>query len=101
MGDPKPSFTKTYKRADGEHIDDWGWVTDLEYFEDDSYPVELVEETWERTSVRRFWRLPSEVYSCEVDVEDDQCEEDAVGWLQSSDGVWLQVCAEHKGRGER
>ena len=43
----------TYKRADGEMVlDEYGWVTDLEWFDpmDLETPVELVKETWTLTS---------------------------------------------------
>jgi len=91
--DPKPSFHKTYRRADGEHIVDYGWVTDVEILEDDEYPVELIEETRAPPAVRRFWYLPT-AYTCEIE-DQEPCEEDAVGWWQSPDGKWSQVCQEH------
>lgn len=92
MSDPKPSFEKTYRMADGDPVADWGWVTGLEHFEDDDEPVELIEETWERTAVRTFWHMPTNLYSCGY----GNCEEDAVGWSRSDDGSeWAQVCADH------
>jgi hypothetical protein len=90
--DPKPSFTKTYRQADGEAVaDEYGWVTDLDYFDDDEYPVELIEETWERTTVRRFWHVPTTLYTCQF----GNCEEDAVAWSQGPERDWGQVCQEH------
>lgn len=92
--EPKPSFSKTYRRADLEQIaDEYGWVTDLEYFEFDDEPVELIEETWERTAVRTFWRMPEPLYSCGV----GDCDEDAVAWEQDG-GVWRQVCEHHRAK---
>ena len=92
VSDPKPSFSKTYRRVDGEEIVDYGWVTDLEYFEDAETPTELVEETWVRTSVRTFWHVPTSLFSCEV----GECDEDAVAWEQEQGGEWRQVCEEHR-----
>lgn len=93
----KPSFTQTYRRADGELIGDHGWVTSLASFDDAVYPTELIEETWERTSVRRFWHLPPAVFSCEVEDETgERCEADAEDWWQNPDGKWKQVCAAHR-----
>lgn len=96
MSEPKPSFHKTYRRADREAIADFGWVTDLDVFEDDDYPTELVEETWTRTAVRTFWNLPTALYACELEDQDGPCEEDAVAWWRTPDGVWLQVCEAHE-----
>lgn len=94
---PPPSLKRTYKRADGELIiDEYAWVTDLDQFDDEEYPVELIEETWERASVRRFWHFPDKVYSCEIETGEGPCDEDAVKWWQSPDGVWLQVCPKHR-----
>lgn len=63
----KPSITTTYKRVDGEEIGDYGWVSELDWFEDDDAPIELVEEHWERTGVRRFWHLPQVWGGCEIE----------------------------------
>jgi hypothetical protein len=90
----KPSFHKTYRRADREAIVDYGWVTDLDIFDDDEQPVELIEETWRRTGARRFWHLPTALYSCEIE-DQEPCEEDAIAWWRTPDGVWLQVCVKH------
>ena len=89
---PPPSFETTIKRADGETIGDYGWVTDSEYFDDDDDPVELIEETWVRSSVRTYWHLPSRLYEC---TKAGDCEEDAVAWEQQSDGRWEQTCKLH------
>lgn len=46
----------TYKRADKELIaDEYGWVADIEYFEDIEDPLELVEERWALVSRRSVW----------------------------------------------
>ena len=48
---PAPAETMTtYTRRDGEPIgDEYGWVTSLEWFEDDDYATELIKETWTKT----------------------------------------------------
>lgn len=84
----------TFKRADGELIDDHGWVTSLDYFDDYDYPVELVEERWERKAISQYWHLPQRFYTCEIE-DKEPCDEDAVAWWRTSDG-WLQVCEKHK-----
>ena len=44
--EPPRSMT-TYKRADGEPIArEYGWVTDLEYFEEDYEPTKYICEDW-------------------------------------------------------
>ena len=87
----------TYKRADGEMIgDEYGWVADLDYFDFDDYPVELVEEVWERRTVRTFWHMPSVLYDC----HHEDCDEDAVAWQQDAVGDWRQVCKEHRAEQE-
>ena len=58
----------TYRRADGELIDEFGWVTDLGPYEWDE-PTEFVVEVWERVSVRTI-TLPT----C------SQCERPATHW---------------------
>ena len=96
LGDPPPSLATTYKRADGETVgDDYGWVTDLEFFEADEEPVELVVETWNRATVRRFWHLPPVLGSCEIE-DAEPCDDDATSWWRSPDGEWLRVCEEHR-----
>lgn len=84
----KPSFEATYKRADGEHIYDLGWVTELDHFEDDDEPVELIEERWVRVGVRRFWHVPATLYDCDTPT----CDEDAVGWFFDDEGKPAQRC---------
>ncbi len=55
----------TYKRADGDLIcGEFGWVADIEYFDDDDEPTELVEEVWVRQSVRTFTKRPSNYEQC-------------------------------------
>lgn len=47
----------TYRRKDGDSIGDYGWVTDLEFFDDEwglGAPYELVKEVWVRTSVEEM-----------------------------------------------
>lgn len=91
-----PSFSTTYKRADGEQLGDvFGWVTDLDHFDDEDEPVLLIEETWERTSARRFWLLPPTLYDCAADPD---CDEDAVRWVMK-DGAPVQACALHAAQG--
>lgn len=90
MTDPTPSFEKTYRRADDEMIGDHGWVAHLDYFDEEFGPVELIEETWQRVSVRTFWRFPNTFYDCDL----GDCEEDAVAWRYIA-AEWLQVCAGH------
>lgn len=86
----------TYKRADGELLaGDYGWVTDLDALDDDEAPVEVVRETWIRTSTRTIWHIADPIGTCEIE-DQEPCEEPAVAWWRSSDGVWLQVCAAHK-----
>lgn len=81
----------TYKRADGGEIGDgYGWVTDLEYFEGEWSPVELVRERWVLAASETFWQMPDQMYDCDV----DHCDEDAVEWVQRED-YWNQLCAEH------
>lgn len=90
--DLKPSLTKTYRRADGEMVgDEFGWVSSLDHFDYFDYPVELIEETWERTSVWTFWVIPTSLYACEV----EDCDGDAVAWEQAAD-TWRQVCETHQ-----
>lgn len=65
----------TYHRKDGEPIDGmYGWVSDLEFF-DDTYtqydPIELVKEVWVLQS-REEITYPA---PCEHVWEDDECVE--------------------------
>lgn len=90
---PKPSFEKTYRHADGEAVgNEFGWVTDLDYFDDYYDPVELIEESWVRMKVRRFWHLPATLYDCDL----LDCDEDAVAWEPGPDGIPRQVCEVHR-----
>lgn len=98
---PSPSFDKTYRRADGEEIGDYGWVTSLDILDDfQEDPVEIIEETWERVAVRTYWMLPTSLYDC-TKVAD--CDEDAIAWEQLPDDGnwvdqsdrWVQTCAQH------
>ncbi len=59
MTDPVQHQTMTtYKRADGECVGDYGWVTDLEFFEDDWEPSQLIKEVWVRQSVEEITNVP-------------------------------------------
>lgn len=45
----------TYRRQDGESIcDEYSFVTELEWFEDDDEPTDLIEERWVLQSTRAF-----------------------------------------------
>jgi hypothetical protein len=45
--DEVPKTMTTYKREDGEPIcGEYSFVTELEWFESDDEPTELVKETW-------------------------------------------------------
>lgn len=95
-----PSFDTTYRRADGEVFGaDYAWAIDLESFEYDEAPVELVEERWERVAVRTFWYLPHALYGCHWGIHPDAegpCDEDAEGWWRDPDGSWWQMCKTHR-----
>lgn len=96
MGDttnePKASFNVTYKRADGEEIGDYGWVTDLEYLDEDDEPVRLIREQWARVEVATFWHLPNAMYAC----AELECDEDAVSWFEPLDGSMpIALCPIH------
>jgi hypothetical protein len=89
--DPAPSFTTTYKRADGEMVnDEYGWVTDTDFFDDIEEPLELIREEWTRTAVERQWVLPA-LYACTAGLD---CDEDAVTWEQRGD-AWVAACLAH------
>lgn len=93
----EPVSMTTYKHPDKELIyDEFGWVTDLEYFEDTWRPVDLVKEVWIRESVEDFTYFPTIVYACEWPVNDDACEEDAHGWRKNDEGEWQMVCDAHE-----
>lgn len=87
----------TYKRADGELIgDSAGWVTELDWFDDGlDEPLELIEERWIRSHVSQIWVFPP-LYDCGIE-DEDPCDEDAVEWWRSPDGVWLPLCEKHRG----
>ena len=52
MDTEKPTMT-TYKMADASMVnEEFGWVTDLEYFEDEEEPTEVIEEVWVLKSSR-------------------------------------------------
>ncbi len=45
----------TYRRADGEMIyGEYTFVTELEWFESDDEPTDLIEETWVLQSARKL-----------------------------------------------
>ena len=58
-GERIPRMT-TYKRADGELIHEYNWVTELDWFDNDDIwePIELIEEVWWRESYRVFTYTP-------------------------------------------
>lgn len=89
-----PSFTTTYRRADGQDIDDRTWVHTLDWFKDLDEPVEVVEEIWDRKHVHSRWVLPAVYGDCEIE-DEEECGEKAVTWEQH-DGVWTQVCENHR-----
>ena len=89
----------TYKRTDGEAFGlDFAWATDMESVEseveDRDDPLEFTEEVWVRVSVRHFFQFPT-AFTCQIE-DREPCEEDAVGWWRSLDGVWLSVCDGHE-----
>lgn len=58
----------TYKRVDGEEIcGEFGWVADLEYFDGDDEPTELIKEEWRLVS-----RSTIIVNEREPDEDDDE-----------------------------
>ena len=67
-GDGNPKTMTTYKREDGEPIcGEYSFVTELEWFESDDEPTDLVKETWVLVS--------SEVLTYpEREIEDDEDE---------------------------
>lgn len=47
MTDPDPAGWVTYRRSDGEPIGgEYAFVTELEWFDMDTEPTELIKETW-------------------------------------------------------
>jgi hypothetical protein len=95
MNETSRAGLTTFKRDDKELIyDEFGWVTDLDYFDDEDEPIQLIEEVWERRSTRRIVVLPA-VYSCKVE-DQEPCEEDAVAWWWVDGKTWMQVCTRHR-----
>lgn len=46
----------TYRRADGQPIDDYDFVTDEEWFtEGDGEPTKVIRETWTLASTETIW----------------------------------------------
>lgn len=87
----RPSIDVTFKLADGELVyGEFGWVTDLDFFDDIDEPIELIEERWQRTYERRRWVVPSALYDCYL----ADCDNDAVGWFMV-DGAPQARCIEH------
>ncbi len=91
-----PQGMDTFRRADGELIDDeYKWVGDLDGVADGLFrPEAFVQETWHRSHFRVFWLLPEVMGSCELE-DREPCEEDAITWWRTPDGEWLQVCSLH------
>jgi hypothetical protein len=59
----------TYKRADGEPIGDFSWVSDIEYFEDLDEPVEVIKQVWGLRTEQQFW-VGNDCLICGHPVED-------------------------------
>jgi hypothetical protein len=79
--DPPPAIERmtTYKRADGELIGEYGWVTDLDWFDNDDgiwEPIELVEEVWWRESTRSLTYTPPGWTPHEDDEDEDDEDEE-------------------------
>ncbi len=52
-------YMTTYHRVDGEFINgDFGWVTDLDWFDDLDGPIELVRTTWRCEAQAHVRRSP-------------------------------------------
>lgn len=92
MSQLDPVSMTTYKSVNGDPIGEFSWVTDMEFFEDDDEPVEVIEEVWRRVSTRTFWHLPFRLYDCDV----DWCDENATGWFEQAPGDWSQRCEAHR-----
>lgn len=96
---PEPTQLTTYRRADGQLIQDYSFVTDKDYLDAEmAYgfdPVEYVEETWECVRARRIIVFP-QAFSCSIPVGDGTCEEDASGWVRLDSG-WFAACPNHGG----
>lgn len=82
MGDlPRPPVVMTtYKRADGEDVwGEYGWVVNLEFFEDeaaDHEGVKIVREVWTRTEVEEIHLHPDECCVCEKPWHGETCDEE-------------------------
>ena len=60
----------TYRRADGESTaGEFDWVTQLEWFEDDDEPTDLIKETWVRVASEPITVNPREPEEEEPDDE--------------------------------
>lgn len=81
-----------YRTVNGDPIGDFAWVTDLEYFDDEDGPVEVVEEVWQLVSAGTRWIMPTTLYDCDV----DWCDDDAVAWVEQAPGDWSQRCEAHR-----
>ena len=58
----------TYKMADGDLVnDEFGWVTDTDFFDDVDEPIDLVKEVWVRVSVEDYTHHPSVCYCSTCD----------------------------------
>jgi len=62
----------TYRRADGEPIGDYSWVTELDFFDEEDERTELIVEVWHRVAVDTIevgpsWTCPE----CGEDVNDE------------------------------
>lgn len=83
----------TYRRADGgDVIDEYAFVTGLEWFENDDEPTELIKEVWvlqEESTV-----VVPDPGCCTFDVDDDWCEADSVGWKKIGDSFHPR-CNDH------
>lgn len=70
----------TYRRADGELIyGEYGWVADIEYFDDqrlDMEGVKIVREVWARTEVEEIHLHPDECFVCDRPWHGETCDEE-------------------------
>lgn len=96
--EPKPTLDVTYRRADGEPIDDFAWVTDIEYLDEQEDPILVVEERWTRVNVRTYWHTPgigTQWCRYVTNDDDDECEDDADEWVTVNNGPPIPMCAAH------
>jgi len=91
MDADRKTMMTTYKRADGELIGDYGWVTDLDGHEDTYIPVDWVREEWQLVSAETVTTYPP-LYDCGL----EDCDEDADSW-KLIDGKWSARCGKHGG----